>query len=387
MSNPPEFHLLIPAAGSGSRAGGDVPKQYRHIHGKTVLRHTLDGLLSLEGVKSTRVIIDQEWVNAYHDAVQGLDLADPVIGGNTRKQSVYNGLKKLSNLKNEDIIVVHDAARPFVRPDRVPAVVVAARRDGAATLAAPIHDTIVQAADYTRLDRDHLRSIQTPQAFQAGLLRKAHKQFENNDNFTDDAGMVAALGHPVTLVEGDRLNFKITTADDIIRAEKLLAPSIETRTGLGFDIHRFSANPAQTIRLGGVDVPYPFAIDAHSDGDVILHALTDALLGTIGGGDIGQLFPPSDAQWKGADSHIFVKEALARVRRAGGRVIHADISVQAETPKIGPQRERIIGMIGQLLGLPADRIGLKATTMEQLGEIGAGLGLAAQVVVSVEFAK
>lgn len=387
MSNSPAFHLLIPAAGNGSRAGGDVPKQYQRVHGKSILRHTLDGLLSLDGVKSVRVIIDPEWRNAYHDAVQGLDLMEPVIGGKARKQSVYNGLQQIAHLKDEDIIVVHDAARPFVRPDRVLAAIEAASRGGAATLAAPIHDTIVEAADYTRLNRDHLRSIQTPQAFQAGLLKKAHKQFENNDDFTDDAGMVAALGHPVTLVDGDRLNFKITTADDMIRAEKLLAPSIETRTGLGFDIHRFSAHPAQTIRLGGVDVPHPIAIDAHSDGDVILHAMTDALLGTIGGGDIGQLFPPSDAQWKDADSHIFVKEALSRVHKAGGRVIHADISVQAEAPKIGPHRERIIGTIGGLLGLSADRIGLKATTMEQLGDIGAGLGLAAQVVVSVEFSK
>ncbi len=387
MSDTPGFYVLIPAAGAGTRVGGDLPKQYQALHGKTVLRHTLDAFLSLPGLKSLRVIIDPEWVSAYQDAAQGLDLPSPIIGGKTRKDSVYKGMLEYSNLADEDIIVIHDAARPFIRREAILASVKAAAADGAATLAAAIHDTVVEAADYTRLNRDHLRSIQTPQAFQYGLLKKAHNHFKTNDNFTDDAGMIAAMGHKVTLVDGDRLNFKITTADDMIRAAKLLAPDVETRTGLGFDIHRFSAAPATTIKLGGVDVPHALAIEAHSDGDVILHALTDALLGTIGGGDIGQLFPPSDNRWKDADSTIFVNEALSRVRAAGGRLIHADISVQAETPKIGPYRDQISQKISKLLDLPVNRVGLKATTMEKLGDIGAGLGLAAQVVVSVEFPR
>lgn len=191
----------------------------------------------------------------------------------------------------------------------------------------------------------------------------------------------------MTLIEGDRLNFKITTVDDLFRAEKLLAPAIETRTGLGFDIHRLSERSAQTIRLGGVDIPHPLAVDAHSDGDVILHALTDALLGTIGAGDIGQLFPPSDAQWRDADSHLFVNEALQRVNRQGGCLTHIDIAVQAEAPKIGPHREQITRHLAGILNIPKEKIGLKATTMEQLGDIGAGLGLAAQVIVSVEFPR
>lgn len=390
MSDPSEsleFHVLIPAAGVGSRVGGDLPKQYQSIHGKTVLRHTLDAVLSTPGVKSLRVIIDPEWVTAYQDAVHGLDLPPPIMGGKSRKESVYNGINDFSHLKNEEIILIHDAARPFIRPERIIASAQAAKTSGAATLAAHIHDTIVEANDYTRLNRDHLRSIQTPQAFQYGVLKQAHNHFKDNEDFTDDAGLAAAAGHAVTLVDGDRMNFKITTAEDMIRAAKLLAPEIETRTGLGFDIHRFAQRPAQTIRLGGVDVPHSVAIDAHSDGDVILHALTDALLGTIGGGDIGQLFPPSDAQWKDADSTIFVKEAVARVHKAGGRIIHADVSVQAETPKIGPCRDQITQKLGELLGLTPDRVGLKATTMEKLGDIGAGLGLAAQVVVSVEFPR
>ncbi len=385
MSHHPEFHVLIPAAGAGLRVGGDLPKQFQVIHGKTVLRHTLEAFLSLPGLKSLRVIIDPQWVSAYQDAVHGLDLAPFIVGGGTRKQSVYNGINNFLNVKDEEIIVIHDAARPFVRASHILETVKEAARTGAATLAAKIHDTIVQAADYGVLDRDQLRSIQTPQTFQFGILKKSHKLFEDNDNFTDDAGLVAAAGHPVTLVDGDRLNFKITTADDMMRAARLLAPQIETRTGLGFDIHRFSERPAQTIRLGGVDVPHARAIEAHSDGDVILHALTDALLGTIGGGDIGQLFPPSDVRWKDADSTIFVAEALERVRAAGGRVIHADVSIQAETPKIGPYRTEITEKLGKLLDLPSERVGLKATTMEKLGDIGAGLGLAAQVIVSVEF--
>lgn len=387
MSDTPGFHLLVPAAGVGSRAGGDLPKQYRKIHGKSVLRHTLDALLSCEGVKSLHVIIDPEWVTEYQDAVQGLDIGPYVIGSNTRKQSVFNGLKALSHLKDNDVVLVHDAARPFISVERILECAKSAAKDGAATLAADIHDTIVEAGTYTRLERERLRSIQTPQGFQYAILKKAHILFENNDDFTDDAGMVAAMGHPVTLVTGERMNFKITTAEDLMRAERLLTPVVETRTGLGFDIHRFSNKAAQVIRLGGVDIPYTVAIDAHSDGDVILHALTDALLGTIGDGDIGQLFPPSDNRWKDADSTIFVAEALARVRAAGGRIIHADVSVQAEAPKIGPHRDAIIGKLAELLGLPVGRIGLKATTMEQVGVIGAGHALAAQVVVSVEFAR
>lgn len=387
MSDTPGFHVLVPAAGVGSRVGGDLPKQYQKIHGKTVLRHTLDALLSCEGVKSLHVIIDPEWVTEYQDAVQGLDIGSYIVGSKTRKQSVFNGINKLSYLKDKDVILVHDAARPFVGAERISECAKAAAQDGAATLAAHIHDTIVEAPDYTRLDRERLRSIQTPQGFQYGLLKKAHNLFENNEDFTDDAGMVAAMGHPVTLVTGERMNFKITTAEDMARASRLLAPAIETRTGLGFDIHRFSDRPAQIIRLGGVDIPYPVAIDAHSDGDVILHALTDALLGTIGAGDIGQLFPPSDNRWKDADSTIFVEEALSRVRTAGGHIIHADVSVQAEAPKIGPHRAAITAKLAELLGLPVERIGLKATTMEQVGEIGAGQALAAQVVVSVEFPR
>lgn len=385
MPQTPEFHVLIPAAGSGTRVGGDIPKQFLKIGRKTVLRHTLEKFLSLDGVKSVQVIIDPEWVNAYHEAVHDLDLPDPIHGGQTRKQSVYNGLHQLLKVKDEEILLVHDAARPMISQGHIVEVVKAAGRDGAATLAAAIHDTIVQDEGYTQLDRARLRSIQTPQGFQAGLLRKAHSQFKDNENFTDDAGMVAALGHKVTLVDGDRLNFKITTAEDMIRAAKLLSAPIETRTGLGFDIHRFSGAPAAEIRLGGVDVAHPLSIDAHSDGDVILHALTDALLGTIGDGDIGQLFPPSDPQWRSADSHLFVAEALARVKKRGGRVIHADISVQAETPKLGPYRGKITENIAKILEISPERVGLKATTMEKLGDIGAGLGLAAQVIVSVEF--
>lgn len=387
MPSLPDIHVLIPAAGCGARVGGDIPKQYLKIGGKSVLRHTLERISLIRDIKSLRVIIDPQWISAYHDAVQGIAVEPVVEGGKTRKISAYNGLKSLFNVKDEDLILVHDAARPMVSLPHIEAVIEAARQSGAATLAAAVHDTIVEAEGYKRLNRAQLRSIQTPQVFSYKLLKAAHTHFKDNDDFTDDAGMVAALGHPVTLVEGDRMNFKITTADDMIRAEKLLARPMETRTGMGFDIHRFSGAPAAEIRLGGVSVPHPLSIDAHSDGDVILHALTDALLGTVSEGDIGQLFPPSDDRWKDADSTIFVKEALQRVGARGGRVIHCDISVQAEAPKIGPHRAAITARIAALLGLTPDRVGLKATTMEQIGDIGAGLGLAAQVVVSVEFEK
>ena len=206
MSDTPLFHVLVPAAGTGSRAGGALPKQYQTIHGKTVLRHTLDALLSCEGIQSLRVIIDPEWITAYQEAVQGLDIGPFIEGSKTRKQSIFNGINEISHLKDEDIVLVHDAARPFVSAACISECAKAAARDGAATLAAHIHDTIVEAEGYTRLDRERLRSIQTPQGFQYGILKQAHNHFKNNDNFTDDAGMVAAMGHAVTLVAvGERL--------------------------------------------------------------------------------------------------------------------------------------------------------------------------------------
>lgn len=384
MSKPIEtpFHLLIAAAGSGSRTGLSTPKQYAKIGGKAVLRHTIEKFIKIQGVKSIQVIIDPEHQSLYMDAVEGLTLAPPIHGGKTRKQSIFNGLQNFSKKLDEDIILIHDAARPFISEGAVTELLAAMTSNNAATLVAPIPDTIVDA-DYTTYDRDKIAAVQTPQAFRIGDLKSAHEQFKDDDRFTDDAGLLAASGKKVAQVIGSRSNFKITTSEDMIMAEKLFASATETRTGFGYDVHAFDPAPATHVRLGGVDIPHDKKLLGHSDADVILHALTDALLGTIGDGDIGQLFPPSDKQWKNADSEIFVSEAVRRVIAHGGKILHADITLIAETPKIGPHRDKMIARIATMLGLTPNRIGLKATTSEGLGFTGRKEGMVAQAVVTI----
>lgn len=378
------FHVLVPAAGNGSRTGLSVPKQYCKAGGKSVLRHTLEKLTKIQGLKSLRVIIDPHHDDLYRDAVEGLDLPPPVHGAATRKQSVYNGLKALGDIAPDSLVLIHDAARPFVSPDAVAALLDAMKNHNAATLAAPIADTLVDF-DYNRIDRDSVRAVQTPQAFRYSVLMTAHERFRDNENFTDDAGLAAALGEKVALVRGSHDNFKITSAEDLAMAEKLLSLARETRTGFGYDVHAFDPAPATATRLGGVDVPHDRKLLGHSDADVVLHALTDALLGTIGSADIGQLFPPSDNAWKNADSEIFVKEAVRRVLEQGGRIVNADITLIAEEPKVGPHREKMQSRIAGMLGIAPDRVGIKATTSEKLGFVGRGEGIVAQAVATVSF--
>ncbi|MFA5592099.1 MAG: 2-C-methyl-D-erythritol 4-phosphate cytidylyltransferase [Micavibrio sp.] len=384
MSNPalPSFHVLIPAAGNGIRTGLSTPKQYAKIGGKAILRHTIEKFIPIQGLKSLRVIIDPAHEALYKEAVNGLDLPPPAYGSETRKQSIFNGLKLFTDNLDEEIILIHDAARPFVEAGSIYALLAAMEKDNAATLVSAVADTLVDPA-YNRLDRDRIRSVQTPQAFRLGLIRKAHEQFADDNSFTDDAGLIAAMGGKIAFIAGSHENFKITSAGDMAMAEKLLAERTETRTGLGYDVHAFDPAPADTIRLGGIDIPHERRLLGHSDADVVLHALTDAILGTIGEGDIGQLFPPSDMQWKNADSAVFLTEALRLLTEKNGKLIHADIVLVAEEPKIGPQRERMLERLSALLGLTRGRIGLKATTSERLGFVGKGEGIACHAVVSV----
>lgn len=378
----PDFHVLIPAAGTGTRTGLAVPKQYRLVAGKMILRHTIEKFLGIQGLKSLRVIIDPQHADLYRQAVDGLDLPPPVEGAETRKRSVYNGLNALPGSAKDDLVLIHDAARPFISRASIATLLETMKTSLAATLAAPIADTLVDR-EYNRLDRDKISAVQTPQAFRVGLLKRAHEAMKDNEKFTDDAGLVAAIGENIKLVPGSHDNFKITTAEDMIMAERLLAAQRETRTGFGYDVHAFDPAPADKIRLGGIDIPYEKKLLGHSDADVILHAVTDALLGAIGDGDIGQLFPPSDMTWKNADSEIFVKEALRRVHARGGQLINVDITLIAEAPKIGPHRDRMLARLSDMLGIDRSRIGLKATTSEGLGYTGRKEGMVAQAVATV----
>lgn len=380
--NRPNIHVLIPAAGEGSRLGGPVPKAYRKIAGKAILAHTLEKFAALPNVASITILTDpahKEWLK---ETLNTPERYKTIPGGKTRKESVYNGLKSLSNAFEEDFVLIHDAARPLIRPTDMESVIKAAMASGAATLAVPVSDTLRRDNGET-VDREKLWAVQTPQVFRLSLIRAAHEQTQTDENYTDDAGLLTSAGHPVTIVPGHKDNFKITTEDDLHMAEILLTPHMETRTGMGFDVHAFAGSPAQSLRLGGIDIPHTQALSGHSDADVALHALTDALLGTLAAGDIGTHFPPSDPQWRGADSTIFLKTAADMVTDRGGQIIHTDLTIICETPKIGPHRTAIQSRIADLLNLSPDRISIKATTTEKLGFTGRGEGIAAQAIATI----
>ena len=380
----PEYHVLIVAGGQGVRAGGGIPKQYQNILNNSVLYQSIKCFSSC---KTLNIVTNPEHITLFEKATEGLaGLKPPVTGGKERRDSVYNGLKALNHLKPDDIILIHDAARPFVSADEIHRVVAEAAKTGAATLALPVSDTLRHDDGHT-IDRTGVWAIQTPQAFSYGLICQAHEKADPAKAYTDDSAMVAALGHPVSYVMGSRMNFKITTADDLSFARMLGSATMETRTGSGYDVHAFKDEAATHIMLGGVAVPHTRAIDAHSDGDVALHALTDALLATMAAGDIGQHFPPSDLQWKNADSTLFLKKAAEMVQAKGGRIINLDITIVCERPKVGPHREAMQAKIAEVCGLSGGRVSVKATTSERLGFTGREEGIVAQALATVEFPR
>ena len=378
-----KFHLIIAAAGKGERFGGALPKQYVKINGKSILRHTLDNALRWPGIASVRVIIDPEHADLYHDTVHNLDLAPPVNGGLTRKQSIYNALKSISKVNSEEIVLVHDAARPCTRPADISALLQALGQSRAATLAAPITDTLRR--DDKIVDRNRLWAVQTPQAFYLGDLTQAHENANDDHDYTDDTSLVSALGIEVKLVEACRSNIKITTADDLRMVEALLARNTETRTAMGFDVHAFDQSASgKPLILCGVEIPHDHPLAGHSDADVGLHALTDALLGTIGEGDIGTHFPPSNPAFKDMESSVFLNHAVKLLERHGGSIVNLDLTLICEAPKIGPHAATMKQRIASIIKCDPTRISIKATTTEKLGFTGRGEGIAAQAVATVK---
>lgn len=378
----PPFHLIIPAAGNGTRMGGGTPKQYRLLAGKPVLRHILEKFIGFPGLQSIRVMIDPAHHALYHAAVNGLSQITVLSGGKTRKESVFRAINEIPETLDEEYVLVHDAARPLISPQAIHSLLDSLKTCPAATLATPISDTI-RSENGAAVDRNGLWAIQTPQGFRVGLLRMAHRRLADEDGYTDDAGMVEAVGQRVALVPGHRSNLKITTEDDMTMAQLLIEDRRETRTGSGFDVHAFAPEPAASVRLGGIDIPHDRSLAGHSDADVALHALTDAILGTIGAGDIGQIFPPSDPQWKGADSAIFLREAVRLLRQRGGTLLHCDLTILCEAPKIGPHRTAIQARAAEILAIAPGRVSVKATTTEGLGFTGRREGIAAQAVCTV----
>lgn len=383
----PTCTALIVAAGRGSRFGGPLPKQYALLGVQPVLRHTLTAFQAAPGIGRIQVVIAPGDELLYQASAAGFDLPPPIAGGATRQLSVLNGLEALVG-GPPDFVAIHDAARPFVRPADIAACLEAAARPGTdgAILGVVLADTLKRVADdgviSETVPRDHLWRAQTPQVFRFAPLLHAHRAAAplgaaEATALTDDAAVAERGGLKVVMVAGSGDNPKITTAEDLQQA-----PTMETRTAFGFDVHSFA--PGSAVVLGGIAIPHAQALGGHSDADVALHALTDAILGTISAGDIGKHFPPSDPQWRGAASDRFLRHAVGLLAERGGRIVHLDLTLICEAPRIGPHREAMVDSIARIAEISRDRVSVKATTTEGLGFTGRREGIAAQAVATVE---
>lgn len=382
--------VVLVAAGRGERAGSaEGPKQYRPIGGRAVIARTLDIFLDHPEIAAISIAIHPGDAALFAEAVGQLpDHVFTVPGGTTRQASTLLALRRLEALDPE-IVLIHDAVRPFVSPELVAGVIEKAKNGVGALPALAISDTLKRAGPDGRItgtvERAGLFAAQTPQGFPFRAILDAHERAAENsrNDFTDDAAIAEWAGMPVEIVTGSPDNVKLTWARDIAMADEKLSRAAfpDVRTGNGYDVHAFG--PGDHVTLCGIAVPYEKTLSGHSDADVGLHALTDALLATCGAGDIGTHFPPSDPQWKGAASRLFVEHAVGIVRDKGGRIANADVTLICEAPKIGPHRERMVEALAAMLGIAPERISVKATTNEKLGFIGRSEGIAAIATASV----
>ena len=376
---------LIVGAGRGHRFGGDLPKQYSILGGVPVINRSLTAFVSHPAITEVRAVIHPEDKNLYEESIAQLTspkLLAPVNGGATRQQSVCLGLESLSG-SVPDLVLIHDAARPFVSPELINRVIEALGRSKGAIAAMPVHDTLKSSeGDFvaTTIDRTALWRAQTPQGFHFDDIFKAHKSCEASE-LTDDAAVAEKDGLAVELVTGSEDNVKITTMDDLIRAERSFG-EWEYRTGTGFDVHRFCEG--NEVILCGLKLPYSHALKGHSDADVALHALSDALFGAVAAGDIGSHFPPADAQWKDASSDFFLAKARDIILEKGAHIVNVDITIICEEPKIGPHRQAMRSSVASILKITEDRVSIKATTTEQLGFTGRKEGIAVEAIATVK---
>lgn len=373
---------LVVAAGRGARFGGELPKQYRMLASRPLLRYSVETFRRHPRITNVRVVIHPEDRSLYDQAIWGLDLLEPCHGGKERQDSARLGLESLIPLAPESVLI-HDAARPFVDADTIGRVIMTLEEAPGATAAVPVTDTLKRGENehiIGTVERTGLWRAQTPQGFRFDEILAAHRTSAGKA-LTDDAAVAEHAGIPVKLVLSSDENFKVTTEEDLRRAERLLAQASEQRVGTGFDVHRFG--PGDKVMLCGIAVPHNHGLIGHSDADVGLHALTDALLGAIGAGDIGSHFPPSDPQWKGVSSERFLRHAADLVTARGARIVNLDVTVICERPKVGPQREAMVQRLSEILGVPCERISVKATTTDGLGFTGRGEGVAAQAVATI----
>ena len=377
------FAAILVAAGSGERAGASQPKVWRLLGGKTVARWSAEALLAA-GASPLVVVVAADCGAVARQALDGLD-AVFVTGGATRAASVLAGLDAVSaNGEPPSAVLIHDAARPFLNSGTIAALLEALHGADAALPALPVADTLKRQGEggATTVSRDGLWCAQTPQAFRLGALNAAHAAWSGESAPTDDAAVIEAAGGRVVLTPGDPMLMKLTYPEDFDMAERLAGGQRLTRIGQGFDAHTFG--PGDHVTLCGVRIAHDHGLVGHSDADAGLHALTDALLGAIGEADIGEHFPPSDPQWRGASSDRFLLHAADLVRARGGRIVNVDVTLICEAPKVKPHRAAMRERLAALLGLPLDRVSVKATTTEGMGFTGRREGLAAQAVVSVE---
>jgi 2-C-methyl-D-erythritol 4-phosphate cytidylyltransferase/2-C-methyl-D-erythritol 2,4-cyclodiphosphate synthase len=369
---------LIVAAGKGERLGGGIPKQFRLLGGKPVLRWAVESLARHPAVRKVRVVVAKGQQQQASSALGGLDVGDLIEGGAERADSVRAGLAAIE----DEAVLVHDAARPFCPPAVIDRLLASLEFFEGAAPVLPIGDTLASAGDTLGdpVDRANLARVQTPQAFRLDALRFAYEQWRGPSP-TDETTVARAAGFKVAAVDGDPALEKLTLPADFERAEQWLAGRLRPSTGMGFDVHSFAGDGP--VMLGGIEIAHERGLSGHSDADVVLHAITDALLGAAGLGDIGEHFPPGDPRWKGADSALFLAHAIELLRARGAQIDHIDCTIIAEAPKIGPHRTAMRARIAKIAGLSVDQVSVKATTTEGLGFTGRREGIAAQAIASI----
>jgi 2-C-methyl-D-erythritol 4-phosphate cytidylyltransferase/2-C-methyl-D-erythritol 2,4-cyclodiphosphate synthase len=385
----PQYNIiaLIVAGGKGLRMGGERPKQYMPLCGKTVLWHSVQAFLEHPLVDQVLVVIHPEHQAMYDHAVAGLPVLPVAFAGDERQGSVRNGLKALQAYQPNKVLI-HDGARPCVSAEIITAVIENTSQNQGAAPAVMVEDTLkqIEAGDLTEtVDRTQLRRIQTPQGFLFEEIAALHES-HYKEAVTDDTALFGLAGKRIHAVCGSKRNIKVTDREDLAMAETMLNPPMEYRTGQGFDVHAFcdaKAPQNNQLRLGGVDIPYEQSLSGHSDADVALHALTDAILGAIGQKDIGYHFPPSDDTFKNMDSAVFLEKARQLVTDTRGKIVHVDITIICEAPRITAYRDAMEARIAEILTIDISRVSVKATTTEKLGFTGRKEGIAAQAVATV----
>ncbi len=391
-----DLAVLVVAAGRGSRVGGGRPKQYRSLAGRPLLAHSLCAIYRAAPDAIILPVIHPDDLDLYQDSLVGLDAAvamrlkDPAYGGATRQESVLSGLEALCSdrVDTPKFVLIHDAARLFASEELISRAVAAAKAHGAAIPGVAVTDTIKEVDSQSGViatpPRAQLRAVQTPQAFRFDLILDAHRKAAaaGKNELTDDGAIAEWAGHRVHVFEGDAANMKVTSSEDLALAEaRLIRELQDIRTGQGYDVHAFG--PGGHIWLGGLKVAHDHGLLGHSDADVLSHAITDALLGALADGDIGSHFPPSDPQWRGAASKIFLSAAAGKVRARGGMIAHVDATIVCERPKVGPHRDAIRASLAEIMDIPVGRVAIKATTSERLGFTGREEGIASLAIATI----